>query len=369
MSAALKVLHLETGRHLFGGAQQVAYLLPALRELGVESVLVCPPGAALATAMRAQGFVVEEIPCGGDLDLAFIGRFKAAIARHSPGLVHLHSRRGADLLGGLAAHWAGVPALLSRRVDNPEARLAVWLKYRLYARVVAISEGIARVLQSEGLPAEKLCVIRDAVDPAPWQQPAPRAAFLGEFGLAPEARVIAVVAQLIARKGHRVLLAALQDLLPQYPQLQVIFFGQGPLAASLQAQVAAAGWDSRVRFAGFREDLPRWLAHCELLAHPALLEGLGVSLLQASAAGVPVVASQVGGIPEAIVDGRNGLLVPPGDAAALAVALERLLSDPVLRQHLHEGGPQHVAQGFLAPQMAAAHLSVYRQLARTVCRP
>ena len=174
MEKTLKVLHVETGQNLFGGPQQVAYLLPALRALGVESILVCPPAAALGAEMRRLGFVVEEVACGGDVDLAFIWRLKAVIARHAPDVVHLHSRRGADVLGGIAARSAGVPVLLSRRVDNPQSRLAVRLQYRLYDQVVAISDGIAKVLIAEGLPAEKLVVIRDAVDPIPWQARASR---------------------------------------------------------------------------------------------------------------------------------------------------------------------------------------------------
>ncbi|MFP5305407.1 MAG: glycosyltransferase, partial [Gammaproteobacteria bacterium] len=147
----MKLLHVETGMHLYGGAQQVAYLLDGLARRGVDNVLVCAPGAAIGAHFRESRVKVVELRCSGDLDLGFIGRLSRTIAAERPQLVHLHSRRGADVLGGIAARRSRVPAVLSRRVDNPEARRWAQLKYRQYARVICISEGIAAVLRSEGV--------------------------------------------------------------------------------------------------------------------------------------------------------------------------------------------------------------------------
>lgn len=357
----MKVVHVETGMHLYGGAQQVAYLLAGLAPQGVDNVLVCPPGAAIGQHFAGSAVKVIETPCSGDLDLGFIGRLKRILRAEKPDLVHLHSRRGADVLGGLAARGARVPAVLSRRVDNPESRLAAKLKYGLYARVVCISQGIADVLLSEGVPADKISVVRSAVDAAPWTRPEPRDAFCREFDVPAGAPILGVVAQLIERKGHRFLFEALAQL-QQRHAFSLVVFGQGPLRESLEVEARRLGLGERVRFAGFRKDLPRWLGCLDLLVHPALMEGLGVSLLQASAAGVPIIASRAGGMPEAVRDGESGLLVPPGDVPALRAAIDRLLAEPELRQRLGAGGRLLVDREFSALPMVEGNLRNYREI-------
>lgn len=358
----MKILHVETGMHLYGGAQQVAYLLDGLARREIDSVLVCPPGAAIGQHFSGRARVkVLETPCSGDLDVGFIGRLTRVLRSERPDLVHLHSRRGADVLGALAARRAGLPCVLSRRVDNPESRLWVKLKYRLHDRVVGISEGIVEVLRAEGVPESKLRVVRSAVEADPWQHPEPRAALCAEFDVRHERLLIGVVAQLIERKGHRVLLEALRDL-PQRSRLDVLFFGQGPRRETLEREIREWGLADVVRFAGFRKDLPRWMGGLDLLIHPAYLEGLGVSLLQAAAAGVPIIASRAGGMPEAVRDGINGMLVPPGDVAGLRAALQRLIDDPALRAQLAAGGPRLIAAEFSPETMVDGNLRVYREL-------
>lgn len=355
----MKLVHVETGRHLYGGARQVAYLLQGLAEQGIDNLLVCPPGAAIGRHFQGSAVRVAEVPCGGDLDLAFALRLRALLRREQADLVHLHSRRGADVMGGLAARLAGVPCVLSRRVDNPEARLWAAIKYRLHDRVVCISEGIATVLRDAGVPPGKLRTVRSSVDPLPWQAPRPRADLLSEFGMDGERVLIGVVAQLIERKGHHLLFEALRDS-PLRDRVQVICFGQGPRREALEQ--IAAGLGDAVRFAGFRDDLADWLGALDLVVHPALMEGLGVSLLQASAAGVAVVASRAGGMPEAVADGVSGLLVPPGDVDALHEAVRRLVEDASLRRRLGEQGRARIEREFSNAQMVAGNRAVYREL-------
>lgn len=345
--------------HLYGGAQQVAFLLRGLAARGIGNVLVCPPGAEIGRHFAGSGIKVIELPCSGDLDLGFAWRLRGVLRRERPDLVHLHSRRGADVLGALAARFSGVPCLLSRRVDNPEPRAWVALKYRLHERVIAISQGIADVLTSEGVPMSKLRVVRSSLDPRPWQQAESRAAFCAEFGVPDDALLIGVVAQLIERKGHRVLFEALRGL-AQRERVRVLVFGQGPLRDALERE--AAGLGDTLRFAGFRKDLNRWLGALDLLVHPALMEGLGVSLLQASAAGLPIIASRAGGMPEAVADEVSGLLVPPGDVDALRAALSRLIADPALRRRLGAQGRARIEREFSVDQMVDGNLAVYREI-------
>lgn len=359
---SLKIFHVEAGQHLYGGAQQVAYLLEGLQQRGHHCELVCPPGAAIATRARQLQLPVHEIGPRGDLDMGFARRLRNLLKRQQPDILHLHSRRGADFWGAKAGQQADVPVVLSRRVDNPEPRLLAGIKYRRADRVVAISEGIAQVLRAQGLSAQKLRVVRSAVDPTPYQQAASRADLLDCFRLPGDAIVAGVVAQLIPRKGHRYLFEAIDQLRDKHPQLHLICFGQGGELERLQQMARQLRLSQRIQFAGFRTDLPRWVGALDLIVHPALMEGLGIALLQASAAGVPIVACRAGGIPEAVRDGRNGLLVPPADATALAAAMDRILSAPALGRQMGTAGRQLIADEFSVDVMTEGNLAVYREL-------
>ena len=357
----MKILHVESGRHLYGGARQVLYIMEGLARHGGDNLLACPSGAHVAAPARAWARVFE-MPMKGDADLGLVARLRRLIAAERPDLVHIHSRRGADLWGGLAARLAGVRCVLSRRVDNPEPRWIVGLKYRLYDHVIAISEGIRQVLLAEGLAADRVSCVRSAVDATPYLIEYDKAGFRSGLGLGPATPVVGIVAQLIPRKGHRHLLAALPAVLAQHPGLQVLIFGRGPLEAALRQAIDAAGLAANVRLMGFRDDLPALLGCLDLLVHPADIEGLGVSLLQASAAGVPIIASRAGGMPEAVRDGLNGLLIAPGDVTGLVVAMNRLLDDAALRARMGAAGRRLVVDEFSPRTMSDGNLAIYRRV-------
>lgn len=357
----MKVLHVEGGSNLYGGARQVLYLLEGLQRRQIRNVLACRPNSAISK-LAGRFADVRPIRMGGDLDLTLVPRLYRLIRSERPDVVHLHSRIGADVMGGIACRLAGVPVVHSRRQDNPEPRWVVALKYRLHDRVIAISEGIAGVLLAEGLAPAKVRCVRSAVAPEADQRPCDRSWFARELSVPEHSLVVGVVAQLIPRKGHDLLLDALPSLLPTFPDLHVIFFGKGPREAELRAAIARLGLEERVQLAGFRTDLPRILPCLTLVVHPALMEGLGVSLLQAATAAVPIVASRAGGIPEAVRDGVNGLLVPPGDASALAEAMGRLLGDPCLARAMGEAGRKLMQEEFSVDAMVEGNLRVYREV-------
>ena len=355
-----RVVHVETGRHFYGGAQQVLYIARGLQVRGVDSVLVCPPQSGIAAAARAAELTVIETPCAGDLDLRFVWRLRQILADLKPDLVHCHSRRGGDFLGGQAAAMLGLPAVVSRRVDNPESALMASLRYRRFRRVVAISEAIAAVLEGAGVKADRIAVIRSAVDTERFKRRWRASAWSRSLALAADQLALACAAQLIPRKGQRLLLDAVARLRADHPTIRIVLFGQGPEEAALRTQSAELNLEDTVHFAGFRDDLDDYLGAFDLLVHPALAEGLGVITLKAQAAGVPVVASAAGGLIEAVHDGETGTLVPPGDVAALTDALRTLLDDSELRARYAKAAPLHMQTSFSIDAMVEAHLRVYR---------
>lgn len=357
----MKILHIESGRHLYGGALQVFYLLRGLHAAGVENILVCASGSEIGRKCAGVATVVE-LPTTGDIDPRFLVGLCRTIRRHRPEIVHAHSRRGADWWGGIAARLCGVKAVLTRRVDNPESPLLVRLKYQRYDRVVTISEGIRQVLLGEGVPEKQLELIHSVVDLEQYSAPADRPWFEQEFALRPGEKTIAVIAQLIERKGHRFLLAGAGKILAQVPDLRFIFFGQGPERTELEADCRARGLGEKVIFAGFRDDLPRILPNLDLIIHPALMEGLGVSLLQAAAAGRPMIGARAGGIPEVIRDGVNGYLVPPGEVTLLEEKAIELLLDRERAETFGANGRRLVEQEFSIPAMISSYQRLYAQL-------
>src|SRR5262245_54466098 len=157
----MRIAHVEAGRHLYGGAAQVDYLLEGLTGRGVENLLLCPTESELAAATSAA--LVRALPMRGELDATLLARLARELKRLKPDLVHVHSRRGADLYGGFAAALAGVPAVLTRRVDAPEPALARF-KYRPYRTVVALSRAIERQLVDAGVAHERIALIPSGVD-------------------------------------------------------------------------------------------------------------------------------------------------------------------------------------------------------------
>ncbi len=357
----MKVIHVESGRHLYGGALQVKFLLDGLRALAGEHVLVCPRSSEIARVCEGVGHQVRAIPMSGEIDLRMLTRLRGVLKSERADLVHAHSRRGADIWSGLAARTLGVPAVVTRRVDNPEQAWVVRAKYGLYRRVITISQGILDVLASEGVPRAKLRCVPSAVDTDRYRPGGNRDWLRQEFGLADAAPIIGMIAQLIPRKGHRVLIEAIPDVLTRYPRCRFLLFGKGAEERALRQLVEATGLGKHVIFTGFRDDLDRLIPALDLVVHPAFMEGLGVSLLQAAASAVPIVATRVGGIPEIVRHEDNGLLVEPGDVSGLAKAIACVLAQPQLAEKMGRRGREIAVTDFSIDAMVTANYRVYRE--------
>jgi glycosyltransferase involved in cell wall biosynthesis len=364
----MRVVHLETGRHVYGGARQVLLIARGLQGRGVDCTIVCPQASDMLFQAGRAGVPVRPLPMAGDLDLPFIGRFTELLRELAPDLVHVHSRRGADWMGGMAARRVGIPAVLSRRVDRPEKRLTARFRYRAYDRVVAISRAIYDQLTAAGLTTRRLALIRSAIEPALTDPTWTRERLCLEYQLDPRMLLVGCVAQLIERKGHDLLLRAWSAIVRDCPTARLLLFGQGPLEADIRRRISRAGLGNSVTLAGFRPDLPSFLGRLDLVLHAALEEGLGLALLEAQAAAVPVVAFRAGGVVETIADGRTGYLVKAGDVAAFAIAATALLQDEALRRSLGEAAWNWVAHEFRVADMVEAHLTLYREVVETRAR-
>ncbi len=301
-----------------------------------------------------------------DLDVSAVWRLARQIRSASADLVHLHTGRAA-WLGGIAAWSIGVPALITRRMDRPIS--SGWRSRFIYERcaerVVAISTAVAERLSAAAVPPQRIVRIASAVDPRRLQPTRARAEMRAAEGVADDACVALALAALVHRKGLDVALAGLGLLAGRGVRPWLWLAGDGPERAALGAQAERLGVAAQVRFLGRRDDVGDLLCACDIALLPSRREGLGIAALEAMGACRPVIASAVGGLGEAVVDGRTVLLVPPDDPAALAAALERLVTDAELRDRLGRAGPPRVAEGFLPEQMVAAYEQLYREILLT----
>lgn len=275
-----------------------------------------------------------------------------------------------DIIGGLAARWAGIPALAIAHGWTGatwKVRLNEALDRRVlrrFPRTVCVSAAQARRAQAAGIPADQLCVIHNAVAPEAFA-PAPPAYGSELRALLPESvrRIVVAAGRLSAEKGFDVLVDAAALARQHDPHLGFVVFGHGPEQAVLQERIAAHGLTSHFVLAGFRADAARFLGYADLVAIPSYTEGLPVVLLEAFAAGTPVVATAVGGIPEVVEDGRSGYLTPPGNPAGLSERIVHLANADT-RRAMGQRGRDRVQREFSTAVQAAAFRQLLTELLR-----
>lgn len=340
------------------------YLVNALRERGHRVTVACQPDGRLAERLLEARHDVRKIPMRGEGDLGAVWRLRRLMTREAFDLVHSHTSH-AHTLTGLAAP-QGLPRIVHRRVDFSIYRhsflgLNRWKYIHLADRFVTTSGFIKQVMVRDGIPARGIEVVHSATDPRRFEAVDP-AGLREELGIPPDAPMVLNVGHLTDHKGQRYLVEAVPRLLQQVPRAYVVIVGGGELEADLKARAQATGRAGRVLFAGFRWDIPRFLAAADVFCLSSHMEGIGGSILEAMAAGRPAVATRAGGIPEVVEDGRNGLLCPVRDPAALADACARLLLEPGLAKRLAEEGRRTVREGYTPERLAEQTLAVYRKV-------
>jgi glycosyltransferase involved in cell wall biosynthesis len=246
-------------------------------------------------------------------------------------------------------------------------RLVYRLLYRLLAsRVdgfIAVSEEVREsIIRQIGPIQDKIFTICNAVNLEPFERPGDKAALCNQLGLETHSHLVATVGRLTEQKGHCYLIDAATTVVSAYPDTHFLFIGDGELRDELQQQIQQAGLAANIHSLGIRDDVPHLLAAVDLFVLPSLWEGLSVALLEAMAAGKPIVATAVSGTTQAMTHGQTGLVVPPRDSQALAEAIVQLLSNPAQAQAMGWAAKQHVTMNYSAQKQATEHLALYRQL-------
>ncbi len=306
---------------------------------------------------------------------AVLGRLWGLVSAFKPDVLHTHLLK-ADALGAVAGRFGGARVTIASKHNDEAALRRPWVSHvhgwlsRLDDRVIVLSDHVGRyVVEAGRVRPDAIRRVYYGIDlgkfPVALADTAARA-IRRDLDVPADAPFLLCVARLDPQKGHPVLLDAMSLLLQRDPTARLVLVGAGQQAgddyvAALHRRAAAPDLDGKVIFAGERTDVPRLMAACDVFVMASLWEGFGLVFLEAMAAGKPVVATRVSAVPEVVIDGVTGLLVPPEDPPALAGALHRLCDDAAERRRLGAAGYQRVREHFTADRMVDETIAVYRE--------
>jgi glycosyltransferase involved in cell wall biosynthesis len=333
-----------------GGAQEsyTGLLLRLDRSRYEVRALSLSSGSAVQR-LRRLGIPAEVIDETDDE--AAIRELTAYLRRSEIDLVHAHMFR-AEVVGVRAGVAAGTPVIMatvhSSRVRSPEDQALLARLTSHMDRLIVPSDAIEAKVRGEGRGGARFAIIPNGVDLSRFAAPPPKCGLRFEYAIPHDAPLIGVIARLEPEKGHAYLLEAMPSVLRVAPDAWLAVVGEGSLADELRlrARGLPAPARDRVVFTGRREDVSAVTADLSVAVLPSLREAQGIAILEAMARRRPVVATRVGGIPEVISDGIDGLLVPPADSEALAAAIGSVLTDAALARRLGEAGYRTVADRF-----------------------
>jgi glycosyltransferase involved in cell wall biosynthesis len=297
--------------------------------------------------------------------LDLVAAARVAIRARQADLVHAHGLRVAWITA-LARRRGGPPVLVTAHNLAPQAPGAVasaLLRFTLsrVRRTICVSQAVADSLARFGIVRERTVVIPNGIDLTRFDQPVDAAAVRKRLGVAGPQLVVAV-GRLSPEKGFTILVAAAAQVAERRQDVVFVLAGEGPTRDALGSEIARCGLQGRFGLAGLVDCVPELVASADLVVVPSLAEGQGIVAVEAMAARRPVVASRVGGLPETVVDGVTGVLVPPGDSAALASAILRLLDAPAERARMGAAGRARAEAEYSGDVMVERTLGVYRDV-------
>jgi sugar transferase (PEP-CTERM/EpsH1 system associated) len=357
-------------RSLDTGGQEVmvARLVERLDPAHFRSTVISLQGGGwLADQLASRGMSVLCLNAPEAWSPATIGRVAEILRRERVDVVHCHNRK-AVLYGGLAtflaphsrlvytkhgaSHWDGGPTALLGRLVMRRSRA-----------IVAVSQDIERgVLDGNWADRNRLHTVLNGVDLTQFHARTDRASVRQAVGIPPQARVVGTVARLSPEKDQASLLAAFAKVAPAMPEARLVLVGGGPLRAALEAQARELRITERTHFLGERQDVAELLGAMDVFCLPSLTEGTSLTLLEAMATGLPVVATSVGGTPEVVAAGASGLLVEPGRPDLLADALQQVLHSESLAARFGEAGREIVRARYSMQSMVERYAGIYQRV-------
>jgi glycosyltransferase involved in cell wall biosynthesis len=372
----MRIVHL-TASSLFGGPERQMLGLASALPIEFSSTFVsfseggrCRPFLAAA---RAVGFDAAELTHDTPNFRSAIRELTAFLRGNLADVVVTHGYKS-NLLGRPAARRAGIPIVSVSRGWTGE-NIKVWsyeamdrFHLRFVDRVVCVSTAQAERVRRSGVSPERVHVIRNAARLSAFDKPNPANRSRLRAIAGGDGPIVVAAGRLSPEKGFQVLLESAPDLFRIAPSARIVVFGDGPLRNKLERRLLELGISDRIRLPGFRRDLDALLPWADVVVLPSLTEGLPNVALESAAAGLPVVATAVGGIPEVVVDGYTGFLVPPRDPYSLAARISFLLTDVERARAFGAAGRRHVEDNFSFESQSRAYQMLFAELVRAPTR-
>jgi glycosyltransferase involved in cell wall biosynthesis len=362
-----KLLVVSDEMEVGGSQRQITYLLGGLDRRQWQAELVFfRKESFLVRDLRAQGIVVHHVPKRGRLDLRFVLAYAALLRRERYDLVHAFSLTAE--LWTLVAGWLArhrpplVASIRGLYLDESERfwRIKRFILSRSAAVIANARAGAVAAAKRAGVPVASIDVVPNGMVPPEPLPPGQRDILRQAIGAPPQRPFALFVGRLVKEKNLACLMRALARI-PADQRPWVALAGNGPLRGDIDAMREAAGLDADVRFLGERKDTAALMQSADFLVLPSSYEGMSNVLMEAMAAGCPVIASEVGGNPELVEDGVTGLLFPSDDADALAQCLQTMGSDHALRQRLSQQAAQVARQRYSVEQLVRSTTRVYER--------
>lgn len=367
----MKVLHVISSGGMYGAEAVILNLSRAMNETGHRSLVASfanEPVPNLQLHERALGEGLESylIPCSGQFDRGVTGRIRELVAQHGVDLVHSHGYK-ADVFAWLALRGTGVPYVSTcHNWISSDWRAQMYgivdrhvLRY--YDAVVAVSVDVQRRLLGAGVERKRVSIIRNGINLQPFvlavrvTRPVVDGKIVAKVGLA---------GRLSPEKGADIFLRAAALVLVALPNVRFVIAGDGPERDALEELASQLGIHDCVEMLGRVEAIAEFYASLDVLVSSSRYEGLPMGLLEAMASGCAIVATPVGEVPSAIVDGQTGVMVPVGDVGELANAIMSLLRDPPKRLELGLAARAHAQAEFSAGRMAEDYVRLYESVCR-----
>ncbi len=357
-----------------GGERSFLSIADRLRDQ-FEFLILSPDYGSLAQEIQHSGlkhipFHLREASGERRSDQSLCAELQQVLSQSNCQLLHANSVTLARFLGRMLPEFR-LPVTGHLRDIMQLSQKAIGDLQQLNA-LIAVSQATAACYVEQGLPREKISVIYNGIDPRPFSEP-PGFTLSKELHVPGDHHFAAVIGQICLRKGQDVFFEALKTLAPQFPDWHYLILGERystkqesrDFVAKLELLVEQAHMQEQVHWLGYINDVPTILQQCELLIHPARQEPFGRVLLEAAAAGVPILSTRVGGTEEMLVHEQSAWLVPAGDPVAIAKGCQRLMADPQLRQALGREAQTQVLARFSLEQSAHAHADFWNTLLRS----
>jgi len=366
----IKVLHLVTSLEV-GGAQHGMLLgLPRFDSDQYEHI-VCSimDRMQMASQFREAGIEVRSLGLSRKTDIGVVLRLRALLKEMRPDVLHTYLLHG-NILGRLIGRLVGVPVIIGSERTIGQARkwgrLATRLTNPLTDAVEVNSEIGGRAIERDlGVPSEKIELVRSGLDLSVFSSANRRDELRSEFGVTADQHLIVYMGRLRTVKGVEFGIRAFATALEQLPNIRMVLAGEGDQRNFLGSLVSELGISEQVEFLGVRNDVPELLGAADSVLMPSLTEGFPRTAIEAMAAGKPVIATNVGGTPEAVIDGETGILVPARDSDALSAAIVRLVGDTDLQARLAQAGRKRAEKNYSVDRYVSRLDELYRRFSRT----